>query len=29
MSNIYTDPWGYDGDVSFIKRNPCGCQDER
>ena len=29
MSNIYTDPWGYDGDVSFIKSNPCGCQDER
>ena len=29
MSNIYTDPWGDDGDVSFIKRNPCGCQHER
>ena len=29
MSNIYIDPWGYDGDVSFIKRNSCGCQDER
>ena len=29
MSNRYTDPWGYDGDVPFIKRNPCGCQNER
>ena len=29
MSNRYTDPWGYHGDVPFIKRNPCGCQNER
>lgn len=29
MSNIYTEPWGYDDNVYFIKKNPCGCQDER
>lgn len=28
MNDLYTIPWGYDDNVSFLKKNPCG-YDER